>query len=297
MKETKYIWKNGVFIPWKKAVTHVLTHALNYGTGIFEGLRCYPSAKGGLIFRLNDHVKRFFHSGKLLGMNFNFSQRQFAQAIKRTVVKNNVFDVYIRPLGFYGYQKIGPNPADSPVEIIIACIPLKDYLKSDFIKVKLASIRRIPPSSAFTNSKMTGMYYNSALASMEAWKSGFDEAIVLDENGYVAEGAAENIFMVKKGIVFTPPADNVLGGITRGTLFELFKDLGIKCVQKRITIKELSSADEAFFTGTAVEVHFIGWIGAKKIKKDNPVTRKIAQYYGKVMRGKIPKYKRWVTRV
>lgn len=297
MIETKTIWFDGKFVPWKSAQTHVLTHSLNYGTGIFEGIRCYPVESGAYIFRLRDHINRFFESAKPLSMKIPFSKISLMRAVVETVKRNSVLDVYIRPLAFFGYSKIGPNPADSPVQVIIACIPLKVYLKKKFIKVKTSPLLRISPRACFPHAKITGMYFNSAISSLDAWKSGFDEAIVLDEDGNVAEGAAENLFIVKDGIVLTPRSEKILPGITRETMFKIFKDLKLQAVEKNIALDELLRADEAFFTGTAVEVHSLGQIDRTKLPRKNPITQKIQRYYQKLVRGEIPKYKKWLTKV
>jgi len=295
MQETKYIWKNGKFIAWAKATTHILSHGLQYGTGFFEGIRSYPTPEGETIFRLQPHVERIFHSAQALGMKLPWNKKQIAEAIIATARKNKVSDCYIRPYAFYGYQKVGPNPADSPVDMIIACIPLKDYLKRDFIKVTLAPLARIAPSSAPHGTKISGMYYHAALSGLYAWKRGFDEAIVLDHKGYVAEGAAENLYMVKHGKIYTPPADTILPGITRDTLMTLCKDMGIPIQEKRLTLKMLQDADEVFFSGTAVELHSIGQIEKKKLPRKNPITKELCAHYMDVVHGKVGKYKRWLT--
>ncbi len=297
--ETKKIWMDGKFVNWPDAKVHVMTHAIHYGTGIFEGIRCYPTQHGGALFRLRDHIKRFFASAAALSMKFEFSMRDIENAVLDSVRENGEMDAYVRPFAFYGYGRIGPNPRGAKTHVLIMVVSLKEYLGKKVIHVKTPPFQRIQSRALVPGTKISGSYFNAALASMWANQNGADEALMLDSAGYVAEGAAENLFVVKNGKIFTPQSSDILKGITRDTLIKTSRENGFKIHEKRIKLSDLYKADEAFFTGTAVEVHAIGKVNGKKIGsgKKGPITETIQRFYQKLVRGEIPKYHKWLSEV
>lgn len=276
-----------------------MTHAIHYGTAVFEGIRSYPRNERSVLFRLHDHIKRFFLSTKALSMKFSFTPKDLEKAILQTVRANGETDAYVRPFAFYGYGRIGPNPRGAKVHVAILVVPLKGYLGKAVIHVKTPPFRRIQAEALAQGTKISGSYFNAALSSMWAYQHGADEALMLDSEGYVAEGAAENLFLVKKGELITPKSSDILKGITRDTIMKISGDLGLSVREKRVTLRELYRADETFFTGTAVEIHSIGKINGRKIGtgKRGPVTEKIQSFYQTLVRGEIPKYRKWITPV
>jgi branched-chain amino acid aminotransferase len=297
--ETKYIWLDGGFVPWEKAKVHVLTHALHYGTGIFEGIRCYMTPKGPALFRMKEHIDRFFSGMKALSMPKKISKLVLKKAILELIRKNKLTDCYIRPYAFYGYGRIGPDPVGSTVSIALIAVPLKDYLPSRQIKVKTAPFQRINSTATVPGQKISGMYFNAALASMWAHRNNADEALMIDSKGYVAEGAAENLFCVKNGMLITPESSDILEGITRNSIIKMVTDLGLKIQVKKMRIADILKMDEAFFTGTAVEIHPIGKVNGKNIGngKTGSITELIRQEYGRLVHGGIKKYRKWLTLV
>jgi len=259
MKEVGKIWMNGKFVPFKDANVHVLTHALHYSTAVFEGIRCYNTPNGSAIFRLTEHVDRLFNSAKLYGMKMRYTKKQITDAIIRTVKASGLKDCYIRPIAYYGYGTMGLTPTLNKVDVSISCWEWKmgesKAGKFSGAKCKISKWVRIDSRSQPMRAKSAANYSNAALARVEALKSGYDEAIMLNYNGKVAEGSAENIFIVKNGIIKTPPLNaDILNGITRDSVIRLIKADRIKLIQKNITLKELLKADEVFMTGTAAEV-------------------------------------------
>ena len=259
MKETGKIWMNGKLIPFKDAKVHVLTHALHYSTAVFEGIRCYNTPNGSAIFRLPEHVDRFFNSAKMYGMKIRYSKKQISNAIIKTVKTSGLKECYIRPLAYYGYGTMGLTPTLNKVDVSIACWKWKmgesKAGKFSGAKCKISKWIRIDSKSQPMQSKSAANYSNAALARVEALKNGYDEAIMLNNKGNVAEGSAENIFVVKNGIIKTPPLDaDILNGITRNSVIQLIKKEHMKLVEKNITVNELLKADEVFMTGTAAEV-------------------------------------------
>ena len=298
MQQTPYIWKNGQFIDWDKATTHVLSHTLHYGSGAFEGMRAYQTDRGPAIFRLPEHTKRLFYSAEQFGMQMPFTQEEINKAIIETVSKNKVQSCYIRPLVYHGYGKMGLNPKGADIDIIIACWPWGKYLGDDAINVKTSKYIRIHPKSTVADAKIVGHYVNSIMASQEIQnESEYQEALLLDYEGKIAEGPGENIFIAKNGVLFTPKKGTILEGITRSTLMTLAKDLHIEVVEKDLYPEDLKNADEAFFTGTAAEVTGIARIDDKVLSggKIGELSKKCKDLYMDVVGGKVPKYSDWLT--
>jgi len=270
MKEVGKIWMNGKFVPFKDANVHVLTHALHYSTAVFEGIRCYNTPNGSAIFRLTEHVDRLFNSAKLYGMKMRYTKKQITDAIINTVKASGLKECYIRPIAYYGYGTMGLTPTLNKVDVSISCWEWKmgesKAGKFSGAKCKISKWIRIDSRSQPMQAKSAANYSNAALARVEALKSGYDEAIMLNYNGKVAEGSAENIFIVKNGIIKTPPLNaDILNGITRDSVIRLIKADRIKLIQKNITLKELLKADEVFMTGTAAEVKSVTKINKTSI--------------------------------
>ena len=297
MEEVKKIWLNGKLVDWNKANVHLLTHTLHYGGGVFEGIRAYKSENGSAVFRLQEHVDRLFYSASTMDMKIHFSKKEIKKAILDTIRINGIKECYIRPLIFFGYGKMGLNPTGAPVNIAIAIWPWGAYLNKEIVSVKISKYIRPHPKSTVTDAKICGSYANSILASLEIKKAGFDEALLLDYQGHVAEGPGENIFIVKDGKLFTPKLGAILGGITRDSIMQIAKDLKIEVEEKNITVEELKLADEAFFTGTAAEICAIGKIDDTTInhEKIGATTKKIREAYDKVIHGKSKKYSKWLS--
>lgn len=296
MEKTKYIWLNGKFVKWQQAKIHVLSHALHYGSAVFEGIRLYNTIKGPAIFRLNEHIERLFNSAKVFSMRIPFSKKDIKNAIIKLVKINKINQGYIRPIVFYGYGKMGLNPEGAELNIAIAVWPWGKYLKEK-VKVIVSDFIRLHPQSVISTAKVSGYYVNSIFATMEAKKKKYDEAILLDFRGYVAEGPGENIFIVKKNTLYTPKPGSILLGITRDSIIKIAKDLGIKTFEKDISVKELLNADEAFFTGTAAEITPIFKIDKKLINKGKigPITQKIKETFEKIVRAELKNYYKWLT--
>ena len=297
MDETEKIWMNGKFVNWKNANTHVLTHSLHYGVAVFEGVRFYETPKGPAIFRLKEHTKRLFQSAKDVGMKLDYSENEIEKATIQTVKVNKIKSGYIRPIIYHGYGKMGLNPTGAPLEVVIACWPWGKYLGDNPIKDMISRYIRIHPKSTKAASKISGHYVNSILANMEAKNNGFDEALLLDFNGDVAEGPGENIFIVENKKVITPKAGNILIGITRDSVMKIAKDLGFEVKEEIITPERLKKADEIFFTGTAAEVTPIASIDKTIIGngKMGPVTNMIKEKFMRAVEGKEDKYKDWLS--
>ena len=298
------IWKNGQLIPWKDATVHVLTHGLHYGTGAFEGIRCYSTDKGPAVFRLREHMVRLHSSAKAIQMKIPYTVEQLCEATKETIRANKLGSCYIRPIVFFGVSGIGVNPMGYPVEAFIVAFPFGAYLGEEGmrkgIRVHTGSWHRIPVGSAPATAKICGDYLNSALAIMEAKMNGFDETIMLNDQHMVAEGSGENIFMVKDGRIMTPPANaGILPGITRDSVMTVAKDLGYDVVEQNFSRGELFLADELFFTGTAAEVTPIREVDRRQVGDGvpGPVTLKIQKTYLDAVKGKVPKYASWLDPV
>lgn len=298
-----FIWFDGEMVPWKEAKIHVLTHTLHYGMGVFEGVRAYNTEKGTAIFRLDEHTDRLFRSAHIMNMPMPFSKEQVKQAQIDAVKLNNLPDAYIRPMVFYGSEAMGLRAEGLKVHIIVAAWSWPSYMspeaKEKGIKVRTSSYTRHHVNISMCKAKANGHYINSMLALKEALSGGADEALLLDPEGYVAEGSGENIFIVYKGVLYTPELTACLDGITRNSIFSLADDLGYKIVEKRITRDEVYVADEAFFTGTAAEVLPIRELDGRLIGsgKRGPVTEKFQKAYFDQVYGRSEKHADWLTPV
>ncbi len=302
MLESKKIWINGELIDYDEAKVHVLTHGLHYGTGVFEGIRSYATDDGATIFRLDDHIKRLFNSGKAYFMHFGCNKDELGQSIIDTVKANNADECYIRIIAFYGYGKLGVNPLPNKVSIVIAVLNWSEHIKKENreegITTMVSSWMKLDVRTMPTHAKGVANYANSALARMEAIKSGCDEALMINSNGFVVEASAENIFLVKDGVLYTPPiSTGALEGITRDTVIEITKQNKIPLRVDNITRDELYYFDEAFLTGTASEIVPIGKIDHRIIGDGNigPITRKIQNHYRQIVRGKCKNNSSWLT--
>ena len=297
------IWFNGQLIEWRDAKTHVLTHTLHYGMGVSEGVRAYETAEGPAIFRLQEHTKRLFNSAKILGMKLPYTQDEINQAHIDVVKANNLHSCYFRPMAYYGAAKLGVAPQADDVQVILAAWPWGAYLGEEGMKrgirVRVSSFTRHHPNIHMIKAKANGNYLNSILANTEATRDGYDEAILLDAQGYVAEGSGENIFVVNEGRLYTPALDVALDGITRKSVIAIAEEMGLPVIEKRITRDELYAADEVFFTGTAAEVTPIREIDNREIGigERGPITTEIQQRYFDIVEGKNPAYRHWLTYV
>ncbi len=298
------IWMDGELVEWREAKVHVLTHTLHYGCGAFEGVRAYKTADGTAIYRLREHTERLFNSGKILRMKIPFSLEQTMQAQVDVIRANNLESGYLRPLIWLGSEKLGVSPKGSKVHLMVAAWPWGAYLGEEGmrrgIRVKTSSYTRHHVNITMTQAKAVSNYTNSILANMEATDDGYDEAMLLDASGFVSEGAGENLFIIKNGVVYTPDLSaGALNGITRNTIFHICEDLGLKLVEKRITRDEVYICDEAFFTGTAAEVTPIRELDRVEIGigSRGPITEKIQSAFFDIVFGRNPKYAHWLTRV
>ncbi|MDR6887444.1 MULTISPECIES: branched-chain amino acid transaminase [Variovorax] len=302
------IWMDGELVDWRDAKIHVLSHTLHYGCGAFEGVRAYKTPEGTAIFRLAEHTERLFNSAKILRMKIPFTPEQLNEAQKQVVRENKLESCYLRPLIWIGSEKLGVSPKGNKIHAMVAAWSWGAYLGEEGMKrgirVKTSSYTRHHVNITMTQAKSVSNYTNSILANMEALDDGYDEALLLDASGFVSEGAGENIFVVKGGVVYTPDLSaGALNGITRNTILHVCKDLGIELVQKRITRDEVYIADEAFFTGTAAEVTPIRELDRIEIGNRGdggsrgPITEKIQAAFFDIVNGKNPKYAHWLTKV
>ncbi len=295
------IWMDGEFVDWDKANVHVLTHTLHYGLGVFEGIRCYKTSKGSAIFRLEDHTKRLFDSAKIVGIEIPFTQDEINEAIKETVRVNGFKECYIRALVFLGDDKRGLNSIGCKVRVAIAAWPWGAYLGEEAlskgINVKVSSFNRHHPNVFMTKAKVCGAYVNSIMAKTEAIKEGYDEAVLLDPYGYVAEGSGENIFLVRHGQLKTPPLPSILEGLTRDSVIAIAKDMNIEVVETPISRDELYIADEAFFTGTAAELTPIRSVDGRVIGNNGigPITNKLQTAFFEILRDNNGGYFSWLS--
>ncbi|MDQ2779823.1 MAG: branched-chain amino acid transaminase [Pseudomonadota bacterium] len=296
------IWMDGAMVEWRDAKIHVLTHTLHYGCGAFEGVRAYKTDRGTAIFRLADHTERLFNSAKILRMKLPFTPEQVSQAQRDVVTANQLESCYLRPLVWVGDEKLGVSTRGNTIHLMVAAWPWGAYLGEEGMKrgirVKTSSYTRHHVNITMTQAKAVSNYTNSILANMEAVDDGYDEALLLDVSGFVSEGAGENIFIVRKGVVYTPDLSaGALSGITRDTMFSICKDLGLELVQKRITRDEVYISDEAFFTGTAAEVTPVRELDRLPIGSGSrgPITEKIQNAFFDIVHGRNPKYAEWLT--
>ncbi len=298
------IWMDGELVDWRDAKIHVLSHTLHYGCGAFEGVRAYDTKDGTAIFRLAEHTERLFNSAKILRMKIPFTPEQLIEAQKQVVRENKLASCYLRPLVWIGSEKLGVSPRGNTIHAMVAAWSWGAYLGDEGLKrgirVKTSSYTRHHVNITMTQAKAVSNYTNSILANMEALDDGYDEALLLDASGFVSEGAGENIFVVKGGVVYTPDLSaGALNGITRNTVLHICKDLGLELVQKRITRDEVYIAEEAFFTGTAAEVTPIRELDRIEIGVGSrgPVTEKIQSAFFDIVNGRNPKYAHWLTKV
>ena len=303
MEPSEKIWMDGQFVAWNDAKVHVLTHTLHYGLGAFEGIRCYKGRNGSGIFRLQEHVDRLFESAHIAMLTMPYDKKQVTEAIVETVRTNRLEACYIRPLVYIGYGVMGLYPGDNPIRLAVAAWKWGTYLGEDAltkgIRAKVSSFTRHHVNIAMTRAKISGQYVNSILAKCEVKASGFDEAIMLDPEGYIAEGTGENIFVVRRGRVKTTPLTSILEGITRDSVMVLARERQIPIGEERLTRDDLYVADEVFLTGTAAEVTPVREIDGRRIGSGaaGPVTRQLQAAFFDVVRGDDSSHAAWLTRV
>jgi len=298
---TEKIWFNGKLVPWNDAKVHVLAHGLHYGTGVFEGMRSYQTADGAAVFRLDAHLDRFFQSAAVYEIEIPYSRQQLADATLDVVRVNKLENAYLRPIAFFDASTLSVWTKDCPVSVAIAGFPSGAYLAGGLdngVRVTVSPIRKFPSNAMPATGKACGQYINSVRAVQEAQRRGFDEAILLNQRGEVSEGSGENVFLVKNGAVVTNDADaDILMGVTRATILELARDLSIPTQVRTVTTQDLATADEIFFSGTAVEVTPVREIDGRTIGdgKPGPITKKIQTAFFAAARGQNPAYRRWLA--
>ncbi|MBW1982405.1 MAG: branched-chain amino acid transaminase [Deltaproteobacteria bacterium] len=302
VEKAEKIWLDGAFVNWDEANVHILTHTIHYGLGVFEGIRCYQCEDGrSAVFRLPEHVERLFHSAHAVMLQIPFTQEQISQAILETLKTNNQKAAYIRPLVFIGDGAMGLHPQDNPIRVAIVTWPWGAYLGeeglSKGIRAKISSFTRHHVNIMMTKTKACGNYVNSILAKLEVTRDGYDEAIMLDTEGYVCEATGENIFMVRQGVLRTPPLTSILAGITRDAVMTIARDLDIEVLEQRFSRDELYMADEVFFTGTAAEITPVREVDQRTIGqgRPGPVTRKLQESFFQVVKGNEARYEHWLT--
>ena len=299
MRETEKIWMNGELVDWADATVHVGTHGLHYGTGVFEGIRCYETEKGPAVFRLTDHLDRLHNSAKLLYLDLPYSVEELHAACMELIGANGLPECYLRPIAFSGYGELGVSTGSNPVDVVIMSWPWGAYLGDEGLKngirVKVSSWQRVGPNTIPHASKATGIYLNSMLAVSEANRSGYDEAILLTPDGFIADGSGENVFIVKDGTIATPPlSTSILPGITRDSLIQIAQDLGYTVEEKNLIRSDLATADEIFMTGTAAEVTPIREVDDHLVGPPGPVTKELQGAYLDTCRGKSERWAQWL---
>jgi branched-chain amino acid aminotransferase len=299
---TPKIWMNGTLVDWADAKIHVLTHTLHYGTGVFEGIRAYETARGPAVFRLTDHIVRLKNSAKIMMMELPYTVDELVAATKATVASTGLPSCYVRPIAYYGYGEMGLNTLPCSIDVAIACWPWGAYLGDDAVekgvRMKISSWTRHDHNTMPPASKTTGNYVNSSLAKVEALKAGYDEAIMLNPEGLIAECTGENIFCVRNGKIITPPlASGALEGITQSSVMTIARDLGYEVVVGDLARSDLYIADEAFVCGTAAEISSVNSVDDRTIPCPGPITRQVADIYAKAVRGQVDSYKDWVEHV
>jgi branched-chain amino acid aminotransferase len=298
-----FIWKDGELVPWREATTHVLTHSLHYGLAVFEGVRAYETAGGTAIFRLVEHTLRLINSCSIYMMDIPYSQKILMEAQKEVVRANHLKECYIRPIVFYGSEKMGVSTVGASVHVAIAAWPWGAYLGEEAIehgiRVKVSSFARHHVNVTMPRAKLAGAYTNSILANLEVTRDGYDEALLLDTQGFVAEGSGENLFIVKNGVLIEPEIASALTGITRESVIQIAHDLGLEVQSRRLTRDDVYLADEAFFTGTAAEITPIRELDNRPIGggRRGPITAKLQAKFFDIVNGRVPEYKHWLTRV
>jgi branched-chain amino acid aminotransferase len=296
------IWMDGELVDWDKAQVHVLSHALHYGSGVFEGIRCYETAEGPAVFRLTEHMERFERSAKMLFMDLGYTVDEMVESVKATIRANNLPACYIRPLAFRGYGVMGLDPMEAPVNITIACWPWETYMGEEAlasgVDIGVSSWRQRSANSMPPAIKATGNYLNSSFARIEANQHGYNEAVLLNEDGKVTEGTGENLFVVRNGVVSTPPvSDGLLEGITRDSVMVIADDLGYPVLEESLVRTDLYTADEMFMTGSAAEVVPVRSVDHRTIGPAGPVTLDLQQTFFKAVHGELPEYEEWLERV
>jgi branched-chain amino acid aminotransferase len=300
VEKSEKIWMDGKFVDWDDAKVHILTHSLHYGSGVFEGIRCYKTLKGSAVFRLDAHIDRLFDSAHIFRIKIPFNKEELNNATKNLIKLNRLEECYIRPLVYLGYGPMGVNPIDSPVNVSIITWKWGAYLGEDGllkgIRIKTSSFTRHHVNVMMTKAKISGNYANSILAKREAVELGYDEAVMLDTEGYVSECSGENIFIVKNKIIKTPPLTSILPGITRDSIMQIAKNAGYNVIEERFTRDELYCADECFLTGTAAELTPVREVDNRSIGSGNPgeITKKLQHEYNNIVHGKNSKYDIWL---
>lgn len=300
--EVEFIWMDGKLVPWREANVHVLTHGLHYGSGVFEGIRCYETDKGPAIFRLNDHMKRFERSGKMICMDIPFSVDEMIEAVTETVRATKLQSCYIRPLAFRGYGEMGVDPIPAPVQVIVAAWYWGAYMGEEAlihgIEVGVSSWRKHSINALPPAVKATGNYLNSSLARIEANRHGYAEAVLLNEDGKVTEGTGENIFIIRDGVISTPPvSDGILEGITRDSIMVIADELGYDVIEESLVRTDLYAADEMFMTGSAAEVTPVRSVDGRLIGDAGPITLELQKAFFDIVKGKNPDYAEWLDYV
>jgi branched-chain amino acid aminotransferase len=302
---TEKIWMDGEMVDWDQAKVHVLTHSLHYGLGVFEGIRAYPTSQGPAVFRLTDHISRLFRSALILGITIPFDRDEIVAAVRSVVRASGLDACYIRPIVYLGYGEMGLNPMPCAVNVAVACWPWGAYLGdegiSNGIRLKVSSWARHDPRAMPTAAKATGMYINSSLAKVEAVLAGYDEALMLTTDGHVSEGTGENVFVVRKGRILTPPASSVgaLEGITSDSVHTIATDLGLELAESNLQRTDLYMADEAWLTGTAAEIVPVVSVDDRVVGSGSPgpITKAIQEQFFQAVRGRVDRYKDWVEHV
>lgn len=302
MDEAAFIWHNGEFVPWDDAQVHVLTHGLHYGTGVFEGVRCYDTERGPAIFRHKDHLERLAKSAELYYLELPYSREEIGEATKELIRRNELRSCYIRPLAFRGYGSLGLYATDAPVDVVIAVFPWGAYLGEEGqkhgIRAKVSSWRRISSDGLIPQAKASGQYLNSILAKTESQKAGYEEAILLDERGFVCEGSGENIFLVRDGQIVTPPhVASILDGINRKSVIQIARDLGYSVVERDVARAELYLAEEVFLTGTAAELVPVREVDDHPLGEPGEITRVIQSKFMDALHGRAEEYLEWLDPV
>jgi branched-chain amino acid aminotransferase len=302
IQATSKIWMDGDYVDWDEARVHVLTPSLHYGWGVFEGIRAYETARGSAVFRLTDHMERLFRSAKIYHMEPPVSLEGAVKVTKDLVAMNGVPTCYVRPIVYLGYGEMGLNPLTSPVRMAIASWPWGAYLGEESfetgVRAKVSSWRRLDPNIIPPAAKATGQYLNSSLAKAEAVKAGYDEGILLNPNGYVTDGSGENVFLVRDGVLCTPPLEaGCLAGITRASILQIAQDEGIRVREGDLVRTDLYLADEAFFTGTAAEVVPIREVDDRVLGDPGPITRRLQEVFTAATRGRDERYRDWLEPV
>jgi branched-chain amino acid aminotransferase len=300
-QKTEKIWMDGKLVPWDQATVHIMTHTLHYGLGVFEGIRCYNTPKGPAVFRLDDHVKRLFNSAHILLIEIPFTEEEIKKAIVSTVKANKLKECYIRPIVYIGCGAMGLYPKGNPIQVAVSAWPWGAYLGEEGIekgiRVKVSSFIKNHVNSQMSRGKICGYYVNSQIAKKEAISCGYDEALLLDTEGYVSEGSGENIFISRDNTLKTTPLTSILEGITRDSIITIAENLGITTIETRFTRDEVYIADEAFFTGTAAEITPIRELDSRVIGdgKAGKITKKLQSVFFDIVKGKNKKYESWLT--